>query len=321
VVGLDAGWSAGRWPGGRPATPTAWSGRRVDLRELHMVDLAAYDAVVHIAAVPGDDRLGESNAECTVAVNHLAAVRLATLAKAAGVERFLLASSCTVYGAAGRASTATEAVPVRPLSAYARSKAYAERDVSALADYGFSPTVLRIPTVYGVSPHMRLDLAVNYLTGCAYLAGHVPAGADGPCWRPLVHVQDVARAFATVLEAKRTVVHDQVFNVGREDANYEIDEVAEVVAGVVHGSRLARAPDDSANDGCCRVDFSKLRATFPALALEWDVRGGVEELHAAYRAHGLTVDALIDARSRRLLRARDSVGGRDGRLRGPVAAR
>jgi nucleoside-diphosphate-sugar epimerase len=319
VVGLDVGWSGGSPLGPDRAALTAWTRTRVDLRDLHMADLAAYDAVVHLAAVPADVA-GEGHAENVLAVNHRASVRLATLAKAAGVARFLFASSCTVYGAAGDATAATEGGPLRPQTPYGRAKAWAERDLSALADYGFSPTSLRIPTVYGVSPHLRAELPVNYLTGCAYLTGEVPVSEDGPRWRPLVHVQDVARAIGAVLEAKRTVVHDQAFNVGRVDANCEMDAVAEVVADVVGGSRLVAAPDRGVDDGCCRVDFTKLRATLPGLTFEWDVRAGVEELYAAYRRHGLTVDALVGARYRRLLRGCTTVAG-NGHLRGSVAAR
>ena len=316
VVGLDLGLFAGCALGPDVGAVTDL---QLDLRDIRLVDLAGFDAVVHLAAI-SNDPLGELNADCTLAINHLASLRLATLAKAAGVERFLFASSCSLYGAAGPGTPVTETAPFNPLTVYGLSKVLAERDVAALADDRFSPTFLRNATVYGFSPQLRVDLVVNNLTGFAYLTGEVLILSDGSPWRPLVHVQDVARAFLAVLEARRGVVHNQAFNVGTDDANYQIRDVAEIVSGVVSGSRVAYAPDGGADERCYRVDFTKLHKTFPELAFEWDVRSGAEELLDAYQTHGLKLDTFIGPRFTRLLHIRESMqaGRLDEELRRTV---
>jgi nucleoside-diphosphate-sugar epimerase len=296
VVGLDACWSADRGlgaPGGPPEM-------RLDVRDLRLVDLAGFDAVVHLAAISGDAP-GALHSDLIFAVNLFGTLRLAALAKAAGVERFLFASSCAVYGAGHASTPMAETAPLCPATAYARSKASAERDLASLADYGFSPTFLRIPTAYGFSPRLRMDLLVNHLAGIALLTGDVLIVGDGSAWHPAVHVQDVAHALRRVLEARRRDVHNEAFNIGRDAANHRTLEIAESVAGALPGSRVRCAAEGPAGDGTCRVDFTKLHRAFPELAFDRDVRCGAQEVVDALRTQGPIRHAFVDSRSGRAL--------------------
>jgi nucleoside-diphosphate-sugar epimerase len=262
----------------------------LDLRQVTSDHLRGFDAIVHLAGI-SNDPVGDLNPQCTYDINHLASVRLARMAKEAGVTRFLFSSSCSLYGSAGDGYV-DEGAAFNPVTPYGESKILVEQDVSKLAGDDFSPTYLRNATVYGVSPRLRTDLVVNNLTGFAFLQGEVLLMSDGTPWRPLVHVQDVCRAFLACLEAPREVIHNQAFNVGHTSENYQIRQVAEIVKEVVPGSRVAFGEGAGADVRNYRVDCSKLARAFPDAVPQWTVRRGVEELYEAYQRYGLTADAF-----------------------------
>jgi nucleoside-diphosphate-sugar epimerase len=270
-----------------------------DIRDVRRDDLAGVDAVVHLAAL-SNDPVGDLNPECTYEINHRASLGLARLAREAGVRRFLFSSSCSVYGASSPDDILDEEAAFAPITPYAESKVAVERDLLRLADDEFSPTFLRNATVYGVSPRLRGDVVVNNLVGWAVTTGKVALKSDGTPWRPLVHVEDVCRAFAALLEAPREVVHSQAFNVGRQDENYRIREVAEIVQRAVPGSELSFAEGAGPDPRCYRVDFSKIARMVPGFRPTWSVERGVNQLRDAFIAVGLTRADLEGARYSRV---------------------
>lgn len=312
VVGLDARLFAA-CPFGKPLLE--FEERVADVRELEVSDLEGFDAVCHLAAL-SNDPLGNLSSQLTDDINHRASVRLAQLAKQAGVERFVFSSSCSLYGAAGDHFLNEEA-SLAPVTAYGASKADSERDIAPLADDSFSPVFLRNATAYGASPQLRLDLVINDFVASACLYGRIEIRSDGTPWRPVVHVEDICHAFAVALVAPRDAVHNQAFNVGRTDENYRVSELAEIVRAEVPGCTIEYAPGGGPDVRCYRVDSSKFSQAVPAFQPQWNVRRGAQQLIKAYRAAPLTVSDLKQSRFLRLpmLRQQMDAGTLDAQLR------
>jgi nucleoside-diphosphate-sugar epimerase len=289
-----------------PAVPAI----RKDVRDVTAADLDGFEAVLHLAAL-SNDPVGDLNPDCTYAVNHRASVSLAQTAKLAGVERYLFSSSCSLYGAAGE-EWIDETADFNPVTAYGESKVLAERDIGALADDSFSPTFLRNATAHGLSPRHRGDLVVNNLTAFAFATGEVLMQSDGTPWRPLVHIEDIARAFLGLLQAPREQVHGEAFNVGADEENYQIRDIAQIVEDVVPGSRIAFAEDAGPDKRSYRVSFAKLQGAFPELHPRWTVRASVEEMFAAYREAGLEIADFKGSRFMRIARIKELMA--EGRL-------
>jgi nucleoside-diphosphate-sugar epimerase len=275
--------------------------RRLDLRDVEREDLAGFDAVVHLAAL-SNDPLGDLSEELTREVNFEATVALAQAAKTAGVPRFVFSSSCSMYGASSPDEHVNETAPLRPLTAYAESKVLSEGGLAELADDGFSPVFMRNATAYGVSPRLRVDIVLNNLVGWAHTTGEVRILSDGTPWRPLVHVEDIARATLAILEAPTDVVHAEAFNIGGTSENYQVRELAEIVRDAVGNCTIEYAGSGDPDPRSYQVDFGKFARAFPDVQLQWTARKGAAELLTAYRNVGLTLADFDGDRYTRLKR-------------------
>ncbi len=288
---------------------------RKDVRDVAVSDLRGFEAVVHLAALCNDP-LGDLNPDWTYDINHRASVRLASLAREAGVHRFLFASSCSMYGAASE-DILTEEAPLRPLTPYATSKVRTEEDLLKLADRDFSPVFMRNATAYGLSPHLRADIVLNNLVCWAHTTGQIRIMSDGSPWRPIVHVQDIARAFTAALTAPREAIHNQAFNVGADGENYQVSELADIVRATVPGCSVSYAHSTGPDPRSYRVDFSKLSRVLTDFKPQWNAAFGAKELYSALQDAQITLE---DFQGRRYIRLNQlkhllETGCLDGTLR------
>jgi nucleoside-diphosphate-sugar epimerase len=301
VVGLDTFFYDGcdLWPDAQQLEVL-----RRDVRDVGPDDLDGFDAIVHLAAL-SNDPLGDFDPELTAAINFGATVSLAHAAREAGVERFVFASSCSMYGAQGGDGKVDETAPLQPLTAYAESKVRSEEALAPFASDEFSPIFMRNATAYGASPRLRLDIVLNNLVGWALTTGEVKIMSDGSPWRPIVHIRDIARATAALLVAPRDVVHGEAFNIGGSEENYQVRDLAEIVRETVPGCDVVYAGSGDPDPRSYRVDFGKFASAFPDFRFDWDARGGAVELHEAYRAAGLDLADFEGDRFVRLRRLRN----------------
>ncbi len=320
VVGLDSRLYDGCVFGEVPEVETI----NMDVRDVRAEHLDGFDAVMHLAAI-SNDPIGHLNPDVTYDINHRASVTVAKAAKEAGVSRFIFASSCSLYGAADNDTPLDENAAFNPVTPYGESKVYAERDVRELADDSFSPVFLRNATAYGISPRQRGDLVIPNLTAYAYCTGEVKLESDGSPWRPLAHIEDISGAMIAALEAPRESIHNEAFNVGRNEDNYQIRDIAKMVERTVPNSRVTLAEGASPDKRSYRVSFDKITSSLPGFEAKWTVERGVQQAYEAFRDANLELDDFLSSRFIRLKRVQElidagEVDGSSLRRTAPVGA-
>ena len=278
-----------------------------DIRDVGLDDLYGFDSIIHLAGL-SNDPLGDYCPELTDEINCKASVRLAKLAKQVGIRRFLYASSCSTYGASG-SQFLDEGAKFNPVTPYGASKVNVEKAVSLLANDSFSPTFLRASTAYGLSPRLRFDLVVNNLTAWAFTTGQVYLKSDGTPWRPIVHVEDIALAYAAALEAERSRVHNKAFNVGATSENYQMREIADLVKAIVPNSQIEFAPGASPDTRCYRVDCNYIAKELHAFKPQWTARRGIEQLYDSYYREGLSLEDFEGERFKRIAHIKKLIRG------------
>ncbi len=312
VVGLDSDLfitcTYGEWKDTIPSI-------RKDVRDITPKDLAGFDAVLHLAGL-SNDPLGDLNPDLTMEINYRASLHLAQMAKLAGIRRFIFSSSCSNYGAAGDGYL-DETSAFNPVTPYGKSKVLVEQNVALLADDNFSPTFLRNATAYGVSPFLRFDLVLNNLVAWAYTTGKIYMKSDGTPWRPIVHIEDISRAFLAALHAPLELVHNEAFNVGQTAENYRIRELAEIVAETVPGCQVSFAPDAGPDKRNYRVNCDKIQQVLPEFKPQWNARRGARELYDSYRRLGLALEDFEGPRYNRIAHIKQllATGDLDNALR------
>jgi nucleoside-diphosphate-sugar epimerase len=282
---------------------------RMDVRDVTLKELAGHDCIMHLAAI-SNDPMGEVDAAATYAINRDASIRLAQLAKKAGVPRYLFAASCSVYGA-GKKLDLDEGDPLNPLTAYAKSKIETEQAVSALADQDFTPAYLRNATAYGHSPMLRIDLVVNNLLACAVATGEIRILSDGSPWRPLIHCHDIARAFVAFMNAPKQNIHNKAINVGGNRENYQVRDIGNKVQKLIPSAKINYTGEIGADPRNYRVKFDLLNKLLPDFKLQYTLSTGMEELHRKLVDHGFGKNDWIGDQFVRLR----TLKGRLGRLK------
>jgi len=295
VIGLDTDYyERCTFTGDVPEIKTI----KKDVRDIEKHDVEGFDAIIHLAGL-SNDPLGDYRPELTEDINEKASIKLAKLAKKSGVKRFLFASSCSNYGEAGD-KFLTEEAKFNPVTPYGISKVRVEAALAQMADAEFSPTYIRASTAYGVSPRLRFDLVTNNLTAWAYTTGRVYLKSDGTPWRPIVHIEDISRAYIAALHAPRELIHNEAFNVGMTSENYQMREIAEIVKEVVPGCEIEYAPDAGPDKRCYRVDCNKICCTLHEFKPQWTARRGIEQLYEAYKKVGLSLEEFEGPKYKRI---------------------